>query len=72
MNIERIRHTRIEKGMTQVQLAKAAGITQPTLSLIESGRARASFRVAVRLALALEISVDSLITEEAEAAGAAS
>jgi len=66
MNKERIRHIRLEKGMTQIELAKAAGITQPTLSLIESGRSGASFRVAARIAAALEISVDSLLTDELE------
>lgn len=59
---ERIRHTRLEKGLTQVQLAEAAGITQSTLSLIESGRSGPSLRVAQRIALALEISVDSLLS----------
>lgn len=64
MNHVHIRRTRLEKGLTQVQLATAAGITQSTLSLIESGRSGASFQTAARLAAALGISVDSLVTNQ--------
>ena len=37
---ERVRQRRIEMKLTQVALAKAAGITQPTLSSIELGHTR--------------------------------
>jgi transcriptional regulator with XRE-family HTH domain len=37
---ERVKREREARQMTQTELAKAAGITQPTLSVIESGRTK--------------------------------
>lgn len=51
---------RIEKGLSQKELALKAGIPQPNLSKIEKGR---DFKVSTlsQIALALDISVDNLI-----------
>lgn len=53
---ERVRFTRTRLGMTQVELAKRAGISQPTLSSIErGGTARLQDSTILGLASALEV-----------------
>ena len=51
---------RLEKGLSQKELAQKAGIPQPNLSKIEKGR---DFKVSTltQIALALEVSVEDLI-----------
>lgn len=44
-----IRSARIDAGLTQVALAELAGITQPTLAQIESGRRSVSEEMLIRL-----------------------
>ena len=62
----RIRSLRLERGLTQEQLAKLASVAQPTLSQYESGHAHPSLRAAKRIALALGVSLDSMIDEDEE------
>jgi transcriptional regulator with XRE-family HTH domain len=60
---ERIRHLRIAQGLTQVQLAAHAGISQGLVSLIESGTRqgkRIYFETAWKIAKALHVSLDEL------------
>jgi len=57
----RIQKYRLEKKLTQSELAEAAGTTQKHLSRIEAGYHRSSFDTVVAIAKALDISVDSLI-----------
>lgn len=57
----RVKKRREELGMTQPELAKAAGIKQPTVSNIESGRNKGSSYV-VQLATALKCSPHWLAT----------
>lgn len=45
----RLRYVRLEKGLTQRQLAKRAGVTNSTISLIESNRANPSVGALKRL-----------------------
>lgn len=52
---ELIRNRRIEKGLTEIQVAQFAGITQGAYSHIESGRRNPSIKVAKRLAKVLEM-----------------
>jgi transcriptional regulator with XRE-family HTH domain len=58
---ERVRERRMELGMKQPELARAAGIRQPTISNIESGRNKGSAYVA-QLAVALKCSAHWLAT----------
>lgn len=55
-----VRAARETRGLTQMALAEAAGITRQSLSAIESGRADPSVSSALRLAQALETSVEAL------------
>lgn len=59
-----IRSTRQAKGLSQVQLAEAIGVGQPTISMWESGEMQPSVRNAVKLARALGVSVEDLFADE--------
>ncbi len=59
---ERIKHRRLELGMTQVQLAEAASISQSLIAALEGGsREEVRSRTLRRLARALRCSADDLI-----------
>lgn len=59
---EKVRVKREEKGMTQAELAKKSGLTQATISRIESGEVRQLKSDAIRLlAKALDVSTDFLV-----------
>lgn len=56
-----IRAIRKDAGLSQKELAEAAGIDQSYLSMIESGQRRnPGTRIISRLALALQVSIDDL------------
>jgi ribosome-binding protein aMBF1 (putative translation factor) len=57
---QRIRSAREAKGESQVSLAAAAGISQGYLSQIETDDREPTFSIAVRLARALDLSLDEL------------
>ncbi len=65
---DRLRLTRLARGHSQGDLAKAAGITRQAISGIESGRWSPSLDVALCLARALDSSVEDLFGEAPEAA----
>jgi DNA-binding XRE family transcriptional regulator len=56
-----VRVWREHRGLTQQQLAGAAGISVPYLSQIESGKRKGSTRVLAALAATLHLSVDDLV-----------
>lgn len=59
---EKVRVKREEKRMTQAKLAEKAGLTQATISRIESGEVQQLKSVAMQsLARALDVSVDFLV-----------
>lgn len=57
-----LQQLRRQKGLTQVQLAEKARVTQSSLSQWESGSVRPSLDSAKRLADALEVSLDMMMT----------
>jgi transcriptional regulator with XRE-family HTH domain len=57
---ERLQKLRLAKGLSQSQLAKAAGIPAGTLKSWEHGRRTMLFDAAVKLADALDVSLDEL------------
>lgn len=62
---KRVRELRKAKGLSQVKLAKLAGIDQTTISLIETGHTpNATARVLSALAQLLGVSVDYLVSGE--------
>src|ERR1700689_3381123 len=64
---DRLRLTRLARGHSQGDLARAAGITRQAISGIESGRWSPSLDVALALARVLDSSVEDLFGEPAEA-----
>jgi len=55
-----VRAARIARGWTQERLAREAGVTTGSVKNIEMGRQGAGLSVALRLARALGLSLDSL------------
>lgn len=55
-----IKNRRIELGLSQADLAKAAGVTQSALSKIEHGVKAPSLALAIDIANALDVSLDKL------------
>lgn len=51
---------RMARGLSQVDLARAVGTSQPHIAKIESGKCRVLFETAVKIADSLQVSLDSL------------
>jgi len=69
MSTKKIRQLRLERGLTQERLAARASVAQSTLSQYESGAVSPSLAVAMRLASALDVSLESIIDGEEEQIG---
>lgn len=54
------------RGLTQQQLADAAGISKPYLSQIETGKRKGSTDILFALAKALNVSLEEVIARESE------
>jgi transcriptional regulator with XRE-family HTH domain len=66
-----VRRWRQERGLTQADLAKAAGVPRPNLSRIESGSAEVSLRTLRSLAWALGVTPGTLADGRTPAPGKA-
>ncbi len=66
-----IRVWRRHRGLTQAQLARAAGISPPYLSQLERGRRAGTTEVLARLAAALSLTLDDLISQGSSEDGVA-
>ena len=64
---QRLARLRKERGYTQVDLAKKIGIIQTLISDYELDKLRLSAEMAVRYAMALDITVDDLLTPKTAA-----
>lgn len=62
----KIRERREELGMTQEELAKAAGISRPFLSTVETGTAVPTVAKAADIATALRTTIDELFPTKKE------
>lgn len=60
----RIRELRELKGWTQGQLALRTGLTQGAISLYESGQREPAFDVGLKIAEALGVKPDKLVSDE--------
>ena len=58
---ENVRLLRDARGMSQAQLAKAAGIPRPTWTNIESGSANPTLAVLLKVAAALHVRIEELL-----------
>jgi transcriptional regulator with XRE-family HTH domain len=59
---DNIRQLREARGLTQQQLAKLAGVPRPTWANLESGAANPTIAVLVKVASALQVSVEELLS----------
>lgn len=66
---ERVSRIRKERGFTQVELAEKIGVIQSIVSAIERDVLKLSAEMAVRFALALEVSTDDLLMPTKKATG---
>jgi putative transcriptional regulator len=62
----RLKLARIEKGLTQAELADLAGVTRQTIGLIEGGRYNPTLKLCLILARATGRSLDELFWIEGE------
>lgn len=58
---QRLIKSRTDKGLSQQELAKSSGVSQQTISSIESGKIKSS-RFVIDLAIALEVNLEWLMT----------
>ena len=57
----RIRELRVERGLSQAQLAERADTTMPYINHIEKGRKKPSLEMLISIAVALDVSIDILL-----------
>ena len=62
----RVKSLRNQKGMRQSDLAVEVGVTRQTILAIEKGRLNPSILVCLRIAAALETSIDAIFALELE------
>ena len=63
---QRLSIARQEKGLSMWELSRRAGISQPQISMLESGKYQVRRKAAEKLAAALEVGVDWLLTGDEE------
>lgn len=61
---DKVYYLRIQKKLTQTELAERAHLTQSTIQAYESGRAKPLYNTMTALANALEVDVDDLRNDE--------
>ena len=60
--LNRIKHYRSERGLTQAELAALVGVTRKTVNTVENGIFTPSALLAIKLAQALGVSVEKLFS----------
>lgn len=55
---EDLARLRLIKGLSQAQLAKKVGLRQPNISAIEAGKRKPEYATALKIADALDVSID--------------
>ncbi|MBO8156387.1 MAG: helix-turn-helix transcriptional regulator [Bacillaceae bacterium] len=64
MKNKKIKIARIEKDMTQEELANIVGVTRQTIGLIEAGKYNPSLKLCIAICKALNKTLDDLFWEE--------
>ncbi|MDA1567888.1 helix-turn-helix transcriptional regulator [Bacillus cereus] len=64
MSVSKIKIARVEKGLTQQELANIVNVTRPTISLIESNKYNPSLKICIYIAKTLDECLDKLFWEE--------
>lgn len=63
---QRLTRARLEKGLSMWELSRRAGISQPQISLLENGKYQLKRKAGEKLAEALDVGVDWLLTGDEE------
>jgi transcriptional regulator with XRE-family HTH domain len=63
-----VRHLRAARGFTQQQLARLSGVPRPTWANLESGGANPTISVLMKVAAALQVSIEELLSAPRAAA----
>lgn len=61
--VSKIKIARVEKSMTQEDLAKAVGVTRQTIGLIESGKYNPTIKLCIQICRALCKTLNDLFWE---------
>lgn len=64
MAVSKIKIARVEKDLTQGELADIVGVTRQTIGLIESGKYNPSLNLCIDIAKALDKTLNDLFWEE--------
>jgi putative transcriptional regulator len=62
----KLKIARIEKGLSQQELAEIVGVTRQTIGLIEKGKYNPTLNLCVKIALALGKTLNDLFWDEEE------
>lgn len=63
MKVNRIKIARVEKGLTQLELAKSVDVTRQTISLVETNKFNPSLNLCIQIAKTLGKTLDDLFWE---------
>jgi len=64
LRVNKIKTARVEKGITQEELADMIKVTRQTISLIESGKYNPTLKLCISICLALGKTLNDLFWEE--------
>ena len=64
MAVSKIKLARIEKELSQAQLAEKAGVTRQTIGLIEAGRYNPTLRLCLEICKTLNKTLDEMFWED--------
>lgn len=64
MGLSKVKLKRMEEELTQMELAKAVGVTRQTIGLIESGKYNPTLSLCLNICKALNTTLDTLFWEE--------
>ncbi|SDB81308.1 helix-turn-helix transcriptional regulator [Shouchella lonarensis] len=62
--MNKVKLARLEQGMTQMDLAKAVGVTRQTIGLIEKGQYNPTLQLCTAIARALQKTLNDLFWED--------
>ena len=60
----KLKFKRIEKNMSQTELAKAAGVTRQTIGMIEAGEFNPSLKLCIAICRALGVTLNDIFWED--------
>lgn len=64
MRVSRLKLARVAKGLSQADLAQMVDVTRQTIGLIESGNYNPTLNLCLRIARALDKTLDDLFWED--------